>query len=305
MQGVIQKYIDHGISSTINMPVGTTVEQGQELYHAAWQHGLKGVTIYVDGSRSGVLVTNSDARKPEKPVADRAGHASIGAEKNHHRQIEVERLPDVGVAGIESLPAGVSANSEVTTAETASGRPAKLSRMPRPRKLSGLTYKVQTPVGEAYVTVNDGSSGAFELFVNIAKAGSTVAADAEAIGRLCSLVLRLPSPYTRTEVVRQIVRQLEGIGGERSTGFGARRVRSIADAVAHVLSEHCDLTSAHYSGVDGGPTPRTEGPQPGGNEPSSNLRNIPVGDLCPECGHATYIAEAGCHKCHSCGFTEC
>lgn len=56
IQGVIQKHIDHGISSTINMPKGTTVETGQELYMAAWKHGLKGVTIYVDGSRSGVLV---------------------------------------------------------------------------------------------------------------------------------------------------------------------------------------------------------------------------------------------------------
>lgn len=62
IQGCIQKWIDHGISSTINMPKGTTVEQGQELYMLAWKHGLKGVTIYVDGSRSGVLVNISDTK---------------------------------------------------------------------------------------------------------------------------------------------------------------------------------------------------------------------------------------------------
>jgi ribonucleoside-diphosphate reductase alpha chain len=67
LQGVLQSYIDHGVSSTINMPRGTTVEQGQELYELAWKCGLKGVTIYVDGSRSGVLVEAGDARggKPE------------------------------------------------------------------------------------------------------------------------------------------------------------------------------------------------------------------------------------------------
>ncbi len=59
IQGTIQKYIDHGISSTLNLPKGTTTEDGQRIYEAAWRHGLKGVTIYVEGSRSGVLVTES------------------------------------------------------------------------------------------------------------------------------------------------------------------------------------------------------------------------------------------------------
>lgn len=70
IQGHIQKWIDHGISSTINMPKGTTVEQGQELYMLAWKHGLKGVTIYVDGSRSGVLVNISDTKDPSTEIVE-------------------------------------------------------------------------------------------------------------------------------------------------------------------------------------------------------------------------------------------
>lgn len=58
IQSVCQKYICHGISSTINLPKGTTVEQGQQIYQYAYEKGLKGVTIYVDGSRSGVLIKN-------------------------------------------------------------------------------------------------------------------------------------------------------------------------------------------------------------------------------------------------------
>lgn len=63
IQSVIQKHIDHAISSTINLPKGTSAEVVGELYMAGWKRGLKGVTVYVDGSRSGVLVTESEKDK--------------------------------------------------------------------------------------------------------------------------------------------------------------------------------------------------------------------------------------------------
>ena len=56
IQAVIQKHIDHSISSTINLPAGTSPDVVGELYLRGWQAGLKGVTVYVDGSRTGVLV---------------------------------------------------------------------------------------------------------------------------------------------------------------------------------------------------------------------------------------------------------
>jgi ribonucleoside-diphosphate reductase alpha chain len=57
IQATIQKHIDHAISSTINLPAGTEPSVVGELYMLGWKLGLKGVTIYVDGSRTGVLVT--------------------------------------------------------------------------------------------------------------------------------------------------------------------------------------------------------------------------------------------------------
>jgi len=57
MQAAVQRHVDHSISSTLNLPEGTPVETVSDLYTYAWKQGLKGVTIYVDGSRSGVLVT--------------------------------------------------------------------------------------------------------------------------------------------------------------------------------------------------------------------------------------------------------
>lgn len=61
LQGVIQKYITHSISSTINLPNETTEEEISEIYMMAWQEGLKGVTVYRDGCREGIL------NKVEKP----------------------------------------------------------------------------------------------------------------------------------------------------------------------------------------------------------------------------------------------
>jgi ribonucleoside-diphosphate reductase alpha chain len=57
VQSLIQAFIDHGISSTINLPKTATVEDVQKIYMQSWKSGLKGVTVYVDGSRSGVLVS--------------------------------------------------------------------------------------------------------------------------------------------------------------------------------------------------------------------------------------------------------
>lgn len=58
IQGVIQKYITHSISSTINLPNDVTEDEVAEIYIESWKKGLKGITVYRDGSRSGVLITS-------------------------------------------------------------------------------------------------------------------------------------------------------------------------------------------------------------------------------------------------------
>lgn len=62
MQGKIQKYVDHSISVTVNLPKGTSEETVEDVYKTAWLSGCKGCTIYVDGSRDGVLI-NKDTKK--------------------------------------------------------------------------------------------------------------------------------------------------------------------------------------------------------------------------------------------------
>jgi len=74
IQSIIQKHIDHSISSTINLPKGTSSEVVSELYQLGWKLGLKGVTVYVDGSRDGVLITESEVdtfpqnNAPKRPL---------------------------------------------------------------------------------------------------------------------------------------------------------------------------------------------------------------------------------------------
>jgi len=66
MQGAVQKWVDHSISVTINLPNDVSEELVGELYLTAWEEGCKGVTVYRDGSRSGVLISNEE--KKEEPV---------------------------------------------------------------------------------------------------------------------------------------------------------------------------------------------------------------------------------------------
>ncbi len=63
MQGAIQKWVDHSISVTVNVPKETTEQLVSEIYMAAWESGCKGMTIYRDGSRSGVLVSSENKEK--------------------------------------------------------------------------------------------------------------------------------------------------------------------------------------------------------------------------------------------------
>jgi ribonucleoside-diphosphate reductase alpha chain len=66
MQGRIQKWVDHSISVTINLPSEVKEELVGELFMEAWKSGCKGVTVYRDGSRSGVLISNDEPKDKKK-----------------------------------------------------------------------------------------------------------------------------------------------------------------------------------------------------------------------------------------------
>jgi ribonucleoside-diphosphate reductase alpha chain len=168
-----------------------------------------------------------------------------------------------------------------------------VTKRPRPSILRGSTYRKETPLGTAYITVNSDERGEpFEVFLNVGKVGSDVAAVSEATGRLISLILRMPSALPANERLRWVLDEMAGIGGGRPLGFGANRVRSLPDGVAQVLAEHLsDL-----------PPMREEERH---EQLALPIAQRPIGDICPECGEAAFLNIEGCRKCAACGYSEC
>ncbi len=271
VQAMAQKYTDASISKTVNAPADYTVEQVKELYMKAYDLGCKGITFYRDGSRDAVLTRESD----EKKTPDQAAQ----------------------VAAAVSTPASPTLI-----------QPLYHTLRERPERLTGSTYKVKTPFGAGYVTINEDEMGEmFEVFVSLGKGGTDILADAEAIGRLISLALRIPTTVSKAAVVESIVDQLSGIGGASTAGFGSNRVRSLADAVAKAINEHVALRGTQVMA-----NPVAQAQLPLGtaldSSASNQVRNAKLSarrDMCPSCGQASLMLVEGCAKCDNCGYSKC
>src|SRR5579884_4118519 len=274
VQATIQKYTDSSISKTVNAPNSHTVEDVQTLYRLAYELGCKGITYMRDGSRVGVL-SHIEEKKPEQQ------------EQSQQEQQQTLMVP------VTSIQDGVK---------------------PRPPVVYGYTRQVSAPEGKINVTINSDDHGPLEVFVNVGKAGSDIAALAEALGRLISLNLRILSPLSQTDRAREIAEQLRGIGGSRSVGFGSQQVRSLPDAVAKALEMHIE-TAQQQSAEKAEETPQTNGHHTENGNGSQveaksasllSLSHLSVtGNLCPQCGCNTMVYEEGCRKCYSCGHSEC
>lgn len=255
MQGALQAFVDNSLSKTVNFPEGATEQDVATAYMLAWELGCKGITVYVTGSRDKVVLETNATADKKAP---------------------------------QPQPAADSIN------QTAPMIWHDLKK-PRPKALAGKTYNVETPVGKAFITINENGGGQpFEAFVNTAKAGSEIAAVSEAIGRLISYILRMASPVAPVDRMREVIAQLAGIGGGRSLGFGPNRVRSLPDGIGQVLDGYLNEKNGAVAGTNGN-----------GKHDESSARKVKIGDLCPECGEAAVVNEEGCRKCYACGFSEC
>lgn len=272
MQAALQAFVDNSLSKTINFPPDATPEDVATAYQLAWELGCKGITVYVTGSRQKVVLeTQATAQKKQK-----AG----------------EEAP-------ETMTPAADGEQMVIWHDT---------KKPRPRILPGYTFNINTPLGKAFVTINENGGGQpFEVFINTSKAGSDTAAVSEAIGRLISYLLRLASPIAPIDRLREIVRQLSGIGGGRSLGFGPNRVRSLPDGVAQILAGYIDNSELRQSPSQSSEALKDNGYHPPleAKEPPAEQTFLKIGDLCPECGEAAVINEEGCRKCYACGYSEC
>jgi len=232
--------------------------------------------------------------------------SSISKTINHPARATVQDIEDAyklaWKLGCKGLTVYVTGSRQAVVLETQETSEAELwegygspvaARKPRPGVLRGHTYRKATPVGSAYLCINENGLGhPFEVFLNVGKAGSDTAAVSEALGRLISLALRLPSTLSPKNRLRQIMEQMNGIGGGRPMGFGPSRVLSLPEGIAQILAEYLGET------LDAEPV-LTDEVSDGEDD------RKPIGDLCPECGQASFIATEGCRKCYGCGFSEC
>lgn len=292
-QAAIQTWVDSSISKTANCPADFTVEETKRLYELAYDLGCKGVTIYRDGSRDvQVLSTSSDKKdevKVEAQVQPEVAPVAVAAEA----VVETESFATIS----SKLAVNVDAKTEQVFDK-------QYKR--RPQILRGATYKVNTPFGMAYITINDMNGTPSEIFLNVGKAGSDVFAMAEALGRVCSLFLRYGD---HGDKVKLLVKHLKGIGGSGAIGFGSNRVESIADAVAKALEQHDEVMSEpddarNYVTATSEVLEAAPAAAPSGHK-ASNATSVASKDLCTACGSASLVNSEGCKNCINCGYSRC
>ena len=97
MQGEIQKWVDHSISVTVNLPKDTPKEKVGEVYLEAWKAGCKGVTVYRDGSRSGVLISGKESKGLEDKLFPEKRPKKIDAEVLQFQNDEEKWIAFVGL----------------------------------------------------------------------------------------------------------------------------------------------------------------------------------------------------------------
>lgn len=287
VQAKVQEYTDSSISKTVNAPNDYTVADVKDLYTKAYDWGCKGITFFRDGSREGVLESVKKDDAPQKDSDPKPASAD-------NAQLSLPVSPEAGVRLVA-----------------------------RPFVVHGSTYKLKTPVGTAFITINNDDAGEpLEVFINIGKAGSDVSAFAVALGRTISASLRFRSSLSPKERAMEIAEQLKDIGGRRSVGFGQNRIKSLPDAISIALSTHFGFgaNGAHTNGHSEHKVSLTQNET---EQISAGVMSFSSGqmamaistdddgkfgakvDLCPECGEHSLVFEEGCAKCYSCGHAEC
>jgi ribonucleoside-diphosphate reductase alpha chain len=308
MQAAFQEFTDSAISKTCNFSETATQDDVRKIYELAYSLQCKGVTVYRDNSRPmQVLSTGKTAKEvagSERPVPAGAGEPAAAPAGPAPVPVAERELAEARgqLAELEAELDRVRRQLHESEAENAQRR---LKRS-RPDLLRGMTRRIETPLGTAYVTITEDERGQpFEVFISVGKAGAPLMADVEGIGRLISLSLRSGIPMV------EIHRQLRGISSDRVIGLGPNKVMSVPDAIGIAIEK---WMQEKHEGVQQdlltsqGPAvvrPVAASPDAGGTQAARGETHVPnLLGACPDCGSQLEFAE-GCVKCHVCGYSEC
>ncbi|MGH7557994.1 MAG: adenosylcobalamin-dependent ribonucleoside-diphosphate reductase, partial [Gemmatimonadota bacterium] len=265
MQGTIQRWVDSSISSTVNLPTDVSIETVADIYMTAYKAGLKGITVYREGSREGILVT-------DKSAADKS--VTTG---------------------------GAPPEAEVETPRIQATVAPRLKPRPRPAITSGVTERIRTGEGNLYITINEDEEGLSEVFASLGKAGGSAAAQSEAMCRLISLCLR--SGLDPATIVKQLkgisgpnpvwdngelILSAPDAIGRALERYLERTGRSVTDAARGATPAEAITQAAAESETFQGP----------GAMPARPMSS------CPDCG-SPVTHENACLVCSHCGWSRC
>jgi ribonucleoside-diphosphate reductase alpha chain len=243
------------------------------------------VQKYIDSSISKTVNLPNTATREDIDRIFRLAHEtkckSVTVYRNESRRVEVlnKRKEE------PERPPERKERAATTHPTVNSGRPPRT----RDSVLFGGTYKINTPGGKAYITVNEDGQGIREVFIHISKAGSEITTHVEAEGRLISHALKHNIP------VDLLISHLEGHKSNPIFDRG-RVVKSVPDAVALVLQDYKDNFEGFSEFIE-------EGYMPSQDPPNPQLSGEHSGDLCPDCGEVLYRI-GGCNEC-TCGYSQC
>jgi len=307
MMAAAQPFISGAISKTVNMPSACTVEEIRDTYVQAWKMGLKCVAIYRDGSkRSQPLNTKKTTEGGHKTVV--ASVADIAPLENRIKELE----------------------NEVSKLRAESGKPLR-RRLTDTRQ--ALTHKFAIASHEGYLTVGlfeDGQPG--ELFITMAKEGSTIGGLMDSIGTLTSMALQYgvplealvrkfahqrfePSGFTKNPEIRNassitdyVFRwlALQFIPGYRENAAVARTQpelvmpglqeeieKKVNRSVPELpISEDTDVLDLKSDNGNGHLHVKLT--------LTSSFQNQGDAPTCPTCGHVA-VRNGACYKCLNCG----
>ena len=314
MMAAAQPFISGAISKTVNMPNECTVADIRDTYVQAWKMGLKCVAIYRDGSKRSQPLNTKKTNEGGDKTAAPATAVDTGALENRIKQLE----------------------SEVISLQEEAGKPL---RRRLPDTSTALTHKFDIAGHEGYLTVGlfeDGQPG--ELFITMAKEGSTIGGLMDSIGTLTSLAWQYGVPLEA--LVKKFAHQrFEPSGFTKNPDI--RNASSITDYVFRWLA--LQFMPGYREGLNAART-QPELSMPGLLEEMKKKVNRPVADLprvddtdiivakaapgngnghgashsrhslsltsmitnqqdaptCPSCGHVA-VRNGACYKCLNCG----
>ncbi|MCK9369503.1 adenosylcobalamin-dependent ribonucleoside-diphosphate reductase [Candidatus Dojkabacteria bacterium] len=166
----------------------------------------------------------------------------------------------------------------------------KVAPKARPMKMTGATYRIRTPYGNLFITINDNGTGPFEVFAQLGKAGGFFNSQMEAVARLISLALR--SNISVSEVIDQIT----GIRGPDVSFMEGSPIYSLPDAIGKALKLHINQKVDDLN---------KDVEVLSKDEPKKqSLADFGHAPICGMCGMPMELGE-GCMKCPHCGFSKC